>query len=352
MSRRPTIYDIARAASVSTATVSRVINQSGKVSEETRRRVLKAASELGFYPNRLLFHPPGFKNTVAVILPKIACAFDALVISGIERRVSEREGFHLAVYQTHGDIETEQRILRGVMDRGAVGAILFSQATDIAVDGYHLDRRNTAHCPVVLVDQAVEGAELDLVHADHLSGAAKAVDHLCSLGYRRIGMLAGPPGVYSSVNRIKGFQVSLDAHGLECRDEWLRIGEYSRESGYRLTREILDLPERPEALFAANSDIAVGALDALYDAGLSVPEDMALIAFDTVDAQSELYRFFTVVSQPARLIGEIAFDLVFRRTDGILDDSPVEITVGVSLIIGKSCGAALRMGLGESAATV
>lgn len=336
MPRRVTVYDVAKAANVSVATVSRVMNQNPNVAEQTRQRVLEAAAKVGFTSDGAAPNPQDMGQTIAVVIPRIATSFDALVLNGIERRASEKK-LHIAVFQTHNDIASERLILRELSARGAAGAVVFSSASSVDVDGQHLKELGAGGLPVILMDQAVHGAALDMVHTDNAGGAAKAVDHLYSLGYRRIGMVGGPSGVYSSENRMRGFCAAMRSHGLDLRDEWLRIGEYSRDSGYRLTREIATLPERPEALFAANTDIAVGALDALQDLGLAVPDDMALIAFDTVNAESALYHFLTVVTQPARLMGEIAMDLLARRIAGDMSGFPAEVVLGVNLIVAKSC---------------
>jgi LacI family transcriptional regulator len=189
-----------------------------------------------------------------------------------------------------------------------------------------------------VIDRQVPHAQVDVVRCDSVKGAHQLVRHLLSLGHGRIAILAGPPDVSTAVDRVAGYHQALAEASLEARAELVRYGEYTLVSGYDMAQQALTCRPRPTALFAANNFIAIGALRALRDAGLRVPEDMTLVAFDDLPPAFVIDPFLTVAAQPAYQMGHKATELLLARLSG---QAPVEyqhFVLPTEMIVRRSSG--------------
>ncbi|GAB4546732.1 MAG: substrate-binding domain-containing protein [Anaerolineae bacterium] len=330
----PTIRDVAKRAGVAPTTVSRVINNSGYVSQPTRERVEAAVAELGYVPNTLA-RSLRFKktNTLALVLPDITNPFWTTVARGVEDAASDR-GFNVILCNTD-ESEAEQEKYLTILLQKQIDGIVLAPARSSAGPVELVQRQGV---PVVVLDRQVPSSQVDVVRSDSEKGAYRLVCHLLALGHRRIAMLSGPQGVSTAEDRVAGYQRALVASGLEIDTELILYGEFTQASGYEMTRRVLGVRVRPTALFAANNFIAIGALRALREAGLRVPEDMTLVSFDDLPQPFVIDPFLTVAAQPAYQMGHQATELLLARLSGSAPSEYQHILLPTETIVRRSSG--------------
>ena len=327
-----TIGDVAKRAGVSMMTVSRVINNSGYISQETRQRVEQAIAELGYVPNALA-RSLCFKQTktLALVLTDITNPFFTTVARGVEDTASE-QGFSVMFCNTDESQADEAEYLNVIVQKQVDGVLLVPAAS--APDSARFLRERNV--PFVVLDRRIRGDEVDTVRGDSEQGAFDLTQHLLSLGHRRIGMLSGPSVVTTAADRVAGYRRALLEAGAPPDDSLILEGPYTLDSGYMLAEQILTHDLRPTALVAANNFIAIGALRALRAAGLRVPKDMSLVAFDDLPAPIVIDPFFTVVSQPAYEMGQRATALLLERLAGNGPAALQDIVLPTQLIVRDS----------------
>lgn len=330
----PTIRDVAKRAGVAPTTISRVINNSGYVSKETRQRVEAAIAELGYVPNTLA-RSLRFKktNTLALVVPDITNPFWTTVARGVEDAASDRD-FNVILCNTD-ESEAEQEKYLTVLLQKQIDGILLAPARSTAEPVELIQRQGV---PVVVLDRRVPYALVDMVRCDSELGAYRLVRHLLTLGHRRIAMLTGPQGVSTAEDRVAGYQQALGEIGLDANSDVVYYGEFTQASGYEMTQQALTATPRPTALFAANNFIAIGSLKALRDAGLQVPEDMTLVSFDDLPPAFIIDPFLTVTAQPAYEMGHRATELLLARLSGLVSTESQEIVLPTETIVRRSSG--------------
>lgn len=303
-----TIKDVARRAGVSVATVSRVFNDSSPVREKTRRRVLDAAHALNYMPNGAARSLITSKTeTLGVLLPDLYGEFFAEIIRGIDRTARAR-GYHVLMSGSHDD-EDETRAVMNALHGRADGLLIMSSRIDVRL----FESLLPEGLPVVLMNCKVEGPlPYDVLNVDNYDGAYAMVTHLTAHGHRRIAMIKGPDRNHDARKRLQGYRDAL-RDGTGVRDAALEIdGDFMQATGYRVVPEILRLRPRPTALFAANDSMAIGALGALHEAGIRVPEDLAVAGFDDVPSA----RF---MSPPLSTVRVPVYEMGARATEYLLD---------------------------------
>ena len=329
----PTIKDVARRAGVAPITASRVINNSGYVSAETRRRVEAAIEELGYVPNRVARSLRSKRTqTLALVLTDITNPFWTTVARGVED-AARVGGFSVILGNTDESEPREYEYVQVLLQKQVDGFLLVPArhgARSVA-----LIRRQKV--PLVVLDRTVE-ANVDTVRSDSVGGARALTHHLISLGHRRIAMLTGPREVSTAVDRALGYRQALEEAGIPVTGDLMRFGPYTQQGGYAMTLSILSLSSRPTAIFAGNNFIAVGALRALREAGLQVPEDMSLVAFDDLPPSFVVEPFLTVAAQRAYEMGQVATQLLLTRLAEQEPGQPQEIVLSTELIVRRSCG--------------
>jgi LacI family transcriptional regulator len=202
----------------------------------------------------------------------------------------------------------------------------------------HLQRQNT---PFVLIDRSVNGVECDVVQADSIGGARRLVEHLISLGHRRIAMIAEGTSVSTSRDRRRGYHEALATAGIPPDPQLLVETTVDLPGGYAGMQVLLDLDPRPSALFAINNLVAVGAMKAIRERGVRVPQDMALVAFDDIEHVASMWPFLTVIPQPAETFGIIAAQLLLERIAGRTSEQRRVVILPSDPIVRESCGARL-----------
>ncbi|GIL14046.1 MAG: LacI family transcriptional regulator [Chloroflexota bacterium] len=328
-----TIGDVAKRAGVSAMTVSRVINNSGYISQETRERVEQAIAELGYVPNALA-RSLRFKRTktIALILTDITNPFFTTLARGIEDAASE-QGFSVIFCNTDESQDEEAEYLSVVVQKQVDGVLLVPASSSSESVTFLRDRG----VPCVLLDRRLPGAAVDTVRGDSEAGAYQLTRHLLDLGHRRIALLNGPSSVSTAEDRLAGYRRALDEAGLSSAAS-VYEGSYTVEGGYRTAKKMLAAAPRPTAVFAANNFIAIGALRVLREAGLRVPDNLSLVAFDDLPTTMMIDPFFTVIGQPAYEMGQRATQLLLEHLAGQSPAEPQEIVLPAQLIVRRSSG--------------
>ena len=331
-----TIHDVAKRAGVAPITVSRVINNSGYASVETRRRVEEAAAELGYIPNRMA---SGLRtkrsNTIALVLTDITNPFFTTVARGVEDTASEA-GYTVTFCNSDENAEKEKRYLDLLIQQQVDGILLVpAHGTADMID--YVQKHGT---PVVVLDRRLPEIKSDVVRCDSEGGAYKLLRLLLELGHERIGLLGGPEGASTAEDRKAGYRRAMSEAGQDVVDLEL-CGAFTQASGYEMANEAIAKTPRPTALFAANNFIAIGALKAMLDSKLSVPEDIALVGFDDLPPALITFPFLTVAAQPAYEMAQKGTELLLARMGGGEPEGYQEIVLPTELIVRRSSGEAL-----------
>lgn len=314
-----TIADIAEKAGVSKATISRVLNNRPEgVGAETRLRIQKILLETGFQPSGLARGlATGKSRTVGLIIPNITNPYFPMLVRGVEDALNQ-SGYSLLLCNSNGDIVKEKNYVRVLMEKGVDGVILDSSEPDCDCQVELLEKNNV---PFVLLDRLVEGSVKRFgVVVDNRHGARLAAEYLSSRAGCSLFFLNGPAELSQSMLRRVGVEDVWREKGLPADSLRVLSGDYSVESGYRLTKEVLDrvgpgsLPFN--ALFASNDLMAVGALRALKEKGISVPAQVEVIGFDDIELAHLVEPPLSTVSQPTLDMGARSAEMLLKLIDG------------------------------------
>jgi LacI family transcriptional regulator len=332
-----TLRDVAARAGVSAITVSRALNNSGHVSPETRRRITAAVADLNYVPNAVASSLRSNRTQLlALLLTDVTNPFWTTVARGVEDAAMEA-GYGVLLCNTDEDPAKEARYIDLLLRRRIDGLMVAPtpESTDI------LQSLETRRIPFVLLDRLVGGVTADIVRGDSRGGAYQVTMHLLQTGYRRIGMITGPPTVSTAEERVAGYLDALGDMMVPHDPDLVRFGPYREGWGHEATHELMGLDPPPDSIFAANNFIALGVLEALRELSLRVPEDIALVCFDDFPQLSAAAPFFTTVLQPAAEIGSVAIRLLFDRLatqDSNSGPEPREILLPTQLVVRTSCG--------------
>lgn len=330
-SRPVTVEDVSKKSGVSTATVSRVINKSPKVSPKTRTRVLKAIELLGYMRNhsaRALARQR--TDTIGVVFPGIDSGFFSEVLKGINEYAVSKD-HHLMVAFSQGSHDEPDRVAE-YLQAGRVDALILM---NLGMSEKFIRQAAKRELPIVLIDRPVKNARVASVMIDNRSGADAAMTHLLGLGYERIAILAGPTGTIDAEQRYEGCQSAAKRAGHTLDNALIWPGTFFWESGYELMNNWLDAGKPlPDAMFALNDPMAMGVMESMHEHGLSVPDDMALIGFD--DVQAARYLGLTTVRSPMREMGRVASEAAINLVTG--GRTLIEQILPTELIVRRSCG--------------
>jgi LacI family transcriptional regulator len=331
-----TIKDVALASGVSPMTGSRVINGSRRVSPETRRRVEQSISELAYVPSRLARGLSRQRTgTVALIVPDVANPFFTLIVRGAED-VARRGDYRVILCDTRGDLELEREVIEEMIAHRVEGLVV-APVSDRSRN--HLRRLSKFGLPFVLVDRQVPGVDCDVVLGDSTGGARQLVEHLISLGHRRIGFVVESDDVSTARDRRAGYVAALEAAGIPYDPDLVVRTTVDPAGGLDGMGRLLHLEQRPTAVFTVNNLVALGAIEAVRAAGLEVPDDVALVCFDDIEYASRLYPFLTVMAQPAETLGTLATQLLLERVEARAPERGRIVVLPAEFIVRRSCGA-------------
>lgn len=313
MKQESNIYEIAREAGVSIATVSRVINHSSAVSEKSRKRVAEAIEKLNYVPNGTARSLSTSTSTaIGVVIPDINNPFFSLLLEGITRAADE-EGYHIFLFNTGEQKEREHQILHSIREHRLRGIIVTPVSeTDTETIG-QLGSFEDRGIPVVLLDRELKSERFDRVVSADEQGAFRAVSQLISVGHRRIAIITGPEDSRPGRERLLGYRRALAAHGIAQEQALIRQGDFMVNEAYAQTKRLCALEEPPTAIFASNNMTTYGCLRAFNELGLVTGRDIALIGFDDIDALSWLNYPVSVVNRDVPAMGEEAMRLLLSR---------------------------------------
>jgi LacI family transcriptional regulator len=308
----PTIKDLAKYVGVSTATVSHVINNTRFVSEELRQKVLKAIEELNYHPNGIARSLVKRRtHSIGIIITDIINPFYTAIVRGVED-VAHQRGYNVILCNSDEDPGKETIYIQVLLEKRIDGLIISTAFRD----GVHPLLPKLKTIPLVSIVRKTEGLVGDTVAGDNVGGSYKAVQHLIESGHRRIGMISGPAGFSSGFERLEGYRKALDEYGIPVDPNLVKYGDFKRESGFQLTREMLQGRDPPSAIFVANNQMALGALRALNELKIRIPEDLSLICFDNIEWYSFLNPPITTVEHSPYVMGSTAGEMLLQRIAG------------------------------------
>lgn len=333
------IRDVAALAGVSSTTVSHIINNTRFVSEETRKKVLEAIDELGYYPSKLA---QGLANnnsrTIGVVFSDITNPHFTQIFKGIEY-VFQNLGYDLLVSNTSENPDNQEQALKSLLAGSVNGLIL-------ALTGFPSERLpliKKKGLPVVLVDRNEPQIGFPFVGVNNEKGAYEAVRHLFSDGHTRLGLILGLRHTTTTEERFNGFDKAHKEMGIPYNPNHVYWGDYGIEAGYRGVVELLKSDPRPTAIFCANNLMTLGALHAIRDLGLNCPEDIGLMGFDDHLWADIFNPPLTVVSQPTFEMGVKAAQILYKQiVEGVSEGIPNRINFETKLIIRGSCSPTCR----------
>jgi len=331
---RVTIGDVARHVGVSPTTVSHVLSGKRLVAAATKQRIMQAIEELGYRPNSAARQlRTNRSRMVAVIVPDITNPYYSVLTRGLADVVGAADAGHdygTYVCNTDGSLERERRYLHDVLDRGVDGIVVASVNLAAEPD---LARRRLG-TPVVCIGGEYDDRDADMVTADDRAGAEAATAHLLSRGAKRVAMIRGAPD--AGVGRDRGYVAALTAAGHPVREEWIVRGHWTRAGGQEAMRTLMSRRPRPDAVFCANDLMAIGAIDVAHELGLRVPDDVAVVGFDDVDAATIVRPPLTTVRNPAYETGEEAGRLLLDRMRGVYTGSGRTVVLPCPLVVRES----------------
>jgi LacI family transcriptional regulator len=320
---RTTIRDVGRLAGVSVATVSAVINGKPVVSEKLTLRVRRAIEALNYQPDYLARSLRMQRSHVlGIVMPQFASPFYAEVLRGVEDLASQR-GYSILISNSRGDPDQEMNQVSALISRRVDGILLASASVHFA---YH--RLFTRHFPLVLFDRFPQGYTGAAVVADNATASFEATNHLLRLGHRRIAVIAGTPGIWTSDQRVEGFRSAMNEAGLTVPQEYFKRGEFNMRGGWERAMELLKLPSPPTAIFSHNYEMTLGLMRALAETGLLCPQQVSVLGFDDfvvgMDGFSWATMFcpkLTCIAQPSYEIGRRAAEVLLKKIKGPLDEN-------------------------------
>jgi LacI family transcriptional regulator len=333
-----TIYDVARAAKVSIATVSKVINRTGSISEKTRSRVLKVMEDLNYKPSVVASALTGKRtNTVGLLIPDLANPFFAEIARSVEDRGHEA-GFNLMICSTDNDPDKESEYISLMRQKSVDGIILASGLVSDTAVKQLIDHQ----IPLAVIARDLPVLAVNAVLVDDFAGGYMAVSHLLSLGHRRIGVVAEDLRLMSSRERVRGYRHALEEAGAENDDSLVRVSDFTIEGGRRAALELLQMPDRPTALFACNDLLAIGAMRAAKELGLAIPEDLSVVGFDNTILAEIVDPGLTTVAQPIGNMGRQVVDLLIDEIQG--EEKPARRVVLLPRLVERKSTAPVRSG--------
>lgn len=307
-----TLKDIALKAGVNKSTVSRALSGNGKVSEQTRRKIQKIADELGYMPNETAMVLAGKKaKTVGIIVPEIDSNYYARLVSTIETRLRER-GYSLIIGQSSFKYENELHYLKVFIQKKVDGIIFSVYNSKRFVESFS-KLKNIINIPIVFIEYVVDLPNYDVISIDEQHGVELAVGHLSKCGYNRIGFIS--ENLSSSI-RLPAYISALKKFGIALDERIIKVGsERLDEGGYLRMKELLEEDCPPNAVFASYDDLANGAMKAIAERGLRIPEDISIVGFDNI-RESEYFRVpLTTVAPPVIDMGEIGVKTLLEKIE-------------------------------------
>jgi len=327
-----TITDVAKKAGVSIATVSRAFNKGDKVKECTRKRILQIAQQLKYTPNaaaRGLI--TNRHDAIGLLLPDLHGEFFSEVIRGADK-AARAAGYHLIVSSSHDsqdEIENALRLMRGRLD----ALVVMSPQIDSGTLLNYIPRA----LPVVFLNSEVNSAHYDCISVNGYGGAYDATSYLIGLGHTRIALIRGCERNREALERLYGYRAALRDAGLPEQRHLEWDGDFTEESGFAAAQHIVSMKPRPTAIFASNDTMAIGAIGALHELGVRIPEDISICGFDDIPIAQHLRPALTSVHVPIYDLGQMAVKNIVERIQKGRSGKPLNLVIAPTLSVRSSC---------------
>lgn len=316
-----TIKDVAKETNLAISTISKYIN-GGNVREINRKKIEEAIDRLGFVPNDAARGLRTFRTyTVGMLMGGASNQHTAAIISETQKLLRDK-GYSLTFIPLGtGEENNSYRLKEYVdylIDRGVDGLLITPMKNNVDF----LKSAGEQNVPVVMIEERGIKDKADGVMVDCTGGAYELVEHLVKNGHQKIGIITGPKGKLTSDERLEGYMRVMEDYGLPVYKEYIVEGDYSAASGYESIKKLWSLEKKPTAVFAANYDTCLGALEAVRNLGICIPQELSFVTFDDFDLSVVIRPHLTAMRQPVARIAETACDLLYRRMNGDFTDFP------------------------------
>ncbi len=329
-----TIVDVAKAAGVSYATVSRVVNNDPHVKASTRERVQRAMESMGYVVNRQARSLAGGRShAIGVLVPDLGTGYIGEIVRGIDAELTLAQ-YDLILYTHHRQAAKESSFI-AMLSQGMADGLLVVLPRNPGAFLPTLRQRNT---PFVLIDHQGIDEQTCAVGATNWQGAYNGTEYLIRLGHTRIGFITGSMDLACSRDRLAGFRAAMKTHHIPIPDELVCEGDFEQLDGYNNGKELLALPNPPTAIFASNDMMAMGVMDAVRELGLRIPDDISILGFDDIPQAVNIRPALTTVRQPLEKMGRVATQMLLDSLNGP-DGNMQRIELPTELIVRDSCQA-------------
>lgn len=329
-----TIKDVAKYTGLSIATISKYIN-GGNVLEQNKEAIDEAIKKLNFKVNQMA---RGLKTnktkTIGILIPNLEQAFSTRIVSNVEN-ILIKQGYSTIIcdYKENSDLEKEK--LQFLVNKMVDGIILMPLGDD-AEDQNIIKEVIDNGIIVVLVDRILKNVECDAVLVDNLNAAYNAVEELIIRGHKKIGIISGPEDVYTAQERLKGYYRVHEDYSMEVNEDLIKKGDFKIDSGYNLLNELMSISEPPTAIFITNYEMTLGAIMAVNESNISVPDELSLIGFDNLELARVVKPPLSIVIQPMQSIGETSAEILLKRLNGDMNNFPSRIRLKAKLLVKES----------------
>ena len=328
-----TLKEVAQLANVSTATVSNVINNTKHVSEDLKKKVYESMKVLNYKPNEIAKSLKVKQSRlIGILISDISNSFISKVVKGIESTLSEK-GYNVLLCSTDSDVEKEREYLEVLMGKRIDGLIISSSGA-----GNHYDDLLKAKVPLVFLNRCPEHLPSNMVMTNNIKGAYMATEHLIKHGYKKIAIITGPMQYSTGRDRYIGYKRALEDYAISYHDELVLEGDFTIESGYELTKEIIESKMKIDAIFISNNSMSLGSYKYIKEQGLKIPQDIALYGFDDPEWADVVDPPLSGITQPAFELGVYAAQKMIDTIQGTCPEIREIKYLDPNMIIRKSCG--------------
>lgn len=325
-----TIKDVAQLAGVSVGTVSRFLN-GYNVTDKNRVKIEQAIKQLNFKINPVARSLKTNRSmTVAILVPALANIFSMRIIEAIEQYF-DKYGYSIIVCDSEADVKKEKEKLQFLKDKHVDGVIIMPSSNT----GKHIPEI-LKDVPAILIDRVVDDVKLDAVIVDNINATYQSVEQLIIRGHRNIGIIAGPPNISTARERYEGYRRVLNDYNIKINEQFITYGDYTVDTGYKLMKAMMNLDQKPTAIFISNYEMTIGAVMAINEMDIKVPDQLSIIGFDQLELSKVIKPSLSVVVQPMEEIGYKAADILYKRMKGEKKDFPTLIRLKTYLSEGDS----------------
>lgn len=331
-----TIDDIAKKAGVSSATISRVLNNSSYVKDETKEKVLKVIEEMNYVPSAIARSLSRREtSTIGIIVPDITNPYFGEIIKGISK-IAEEVGLNIILFNTNNDIKSELKALDEVKKHRLKGVIMTPGFGDTKFENVFIDTIKSTSMPIILVSADLNYMNLNGVFVDDIKGGFDATDLLIKKGHRKIGIITGIISSSSAINRLNGYKKALKENNLPIINKYIKEGKFNLDKTYEITKEFLEMEDPPTALIACSNMMTLGVIKALFEKNKKIPEDIALVGFNKIEFIDIVGINLTYVEDSPMELGRSAIKLLLEIFQSEEKNKVTRINIPPKLVLNGS----------------